>query len=218
MNMDPAELQDRVHRGLNAAARAVGSGHRCLQAIGSIRAAGAQEPIPAPARRLHVTGWQVSRIPIMYGDALWYGIFDAAYTQPGDYLVQARFRLVHRRTAAAAAGVVRTDQPHRLILAPGRAVDYRREHLWWRHHRDQRNTARRTGRRACLARRTEAVRTPTCRATVRSPTGPFCCRQSPDVILLPSDLMTDDLGRNAVVAAAELTDLGWRMTMKQATT
>ena len=30
--------------------------------------------------------------------------------------------------------------------------------------------------------------------------------------------MTDDLGRNAVVAAAELTDLGWRMTVKQATT
>ncbi len=41
---------------------------------------------------------------------------------------------------------------------------------------------------------------------------------TPEVILLPSDLMTDDLGRNAVVAAAELTDLGWRMTMKQATT
>ena len=30
--------------------------------------------------------------------------------------------------------------------------------------------------------------------------------------------MTDDLGRNAVVAAAELTDLGWRITVKQATT
>jgi hypothetical protein len=40
----------------------------------------------------------------------------------------------------------------------------------------------------------------------------------PDVILLPSDLMTDDLGRSAVVAAAELTDLGWRVTVKQATT
>ena len=26
---------------------------------------------------------------MLYGDALWYGIFDAAYTRPGDYLVQA---------------------------------------------------------------------------------------------------------------------------------
>jgi hypothetical protein len=30
--------------------------------------------------------------------------------------------------------------------------------------------------------------------------------------------MSDDLGRNAVVAAAELTDLGWRLSVKQATT
>ena len=40
----------------------------------------------------------------------------------------------------------------------------------------------------------------------------------PGVLLRPSDLMTDDLGRNAVVAAAELTDLGWRITAKQAIT
>ncbi len=39
-----------------------------------------------------------------------------------------------------------------------------------------------------------------------------------EVILRPSDLMTDDLGRNAVVAGAELTALGWRITVKQATT
>ena len=40
----------------------------------------------------------------------------------------------------------------------------------------------------------------------------------PGVVLLPADLMTDDLGRNAVVSAAELTGLGWRLTVKQATT
>jgi hypothetical protein len=40
----------------------------------------------------------------------------------------------------------------------------------------------------------------------------------PGVILHPSDLMTDDLGRAAVVAGAELTDLGWRLTVKQAIT
>ena len=40
----------------------------------------------------------------------------------------------------------------------------------------------------------------------------------PGVVLRPADLMTDDLGRTAVVAAAELTDLGWRLSVKQATT
>lgn len=40
----------------------------------------------------------------------------------------------------------------------------------------------------------------------------------PGVVLLPSDLMSDDLGRNAVVSGAELTELGWRVTVRQATT
>ena len=40
----------------------------------------------------------------------------------------------------------------------------------------------------------------------------------PGVIVLPTDLMSDDLGRNATVSAAELTELGWRLTVKQAIT
>jgi hypothetical protein len=38
------------------------------------------------------------------------------------------------------------------------------------------------------------------------------------VVLRPADLMIDDLGRNAIVSAAELTELGWRVSVKQATT
>lgn len=40
----------------------------------------------------------------------------------------------------------------------------------------------------------------------------------PGVVLLPTDLMSDELGRNATVSAAELTELGWRLTVKQAIT
>ena len=92
------------------------------------RPSGVSEPLAPRNRFLRLRAAFTSRDgkfahPVMYGDALWYGIFDAAYTQPGDYLVQGRFRLVHRRTTTAAAGVVCTDQPHRLILAPCRAVE-----------------------------------------------------------------------------------------------
>ena len=82
-------LQDRIHRGLNAAARAVGADTDAYQAVRRLGATCTGEPVPAPARRLH------SRIdgrftrPNAYGEALWHGIFDAAYTRPGDYLVQA---------------------------------------------------------------------------------------------------------------------------------
>jgi hypothetical protein len=38
------------------------------------------------------------------------------------------------------------------------------------------------------------------------------------VIVRTGDFISDDLGRNAVVAGAELTDLGWRITARQAAT
>ena len=37
-------------------------------------------------------------------------------------------------------------------------------------------------------------------------------------VLRLADLMTDDLGRNSIVSGAELTDLGWRLSVKQAAT
>jgi hypothetical protein len=40
----------------------------------------------------------------------------------------------------------------------------------------------------------------------------------PEVVLRTGDLMSDDLGRNGVVSSAELSDLGWRLLVKQTTT
>jgi hypothetical protein len=38
------------------------------------------------------------------------------------------------------------------------------------------------------------------------------------IVLQAGDLMSDDLGRSGVVATTELTDLGWRLSIRQATT
>jgi hypothetical protein len=38
------------------------------------------------------------------------------------------------------------------------------------------------------------------------------------IVLSPGDIITDDLGRTAVIAGSELTDLGWRLSAKMATT
>jgi hypothetical protein len=37
------------------------------------------------------------------------------------------------------------------------------------------------------------------------------------IILSPGDIITDDLGRTALVCGSELTDLGWRLSAKMAT-
>jgi hypothetical protein len=38
------------------------------------------------------------------------------------------------------------------------------------------------------------------------------------VVLSPGDIMTDDLGRTGVINSSELTNLGWRISAKMATT
>jgi hypothetical protein len=40
----------------------------------------------------------------------------------------------------------------------------------------------------------------------------------PGIILRTGDLMSDDLGRNGVIATTELSELGWRLAVRQATT
>jgi hypothetical protein len=37
-------------------------------------------------------------------------------------------------------------------------------------------------------------------------------------VLSPGDIITDDLGRTAVINSSELTNLGWRISAKMATT
>jgi hypothetical protein len=37
-------------------------------------------------------------------------------------------------------------------------------------------------------------------------------------ILQPTDIVTDDLGTSGIVAAAELSSLGWRLNVRQITT
>ena len=86
--MDPAWLTDRVYRGLNAAARKTGAD------TDAYRPSGATDPLASNNRFLRLRAAFTARDgrfahPNAYGDALWYGIFDAAYTRPGDYLAQA---------------------------------------------------------------------------------------------------------------------------------
>jgi hypothetical protein len=216
MNMDPRKLQDRVHRGLNAAARAVGTD------TDAYRPSGVSEPLAPRNRFLRLRAAFTSRDgsfahPVMYGDALWCGIFDAAYTRPGDYLVQGD-----------SVWFIAAQQR----LLPVMCVLTNRSVSFWRPAAPsatgvntyggvttETNEILLTHWPASVLGATGQGRPGTdLPADSSSPYWTVLLPATPDVILLPSDLMTDDLGRNAVVAAAEQTDLGWRITMKQATT
>jgi hypothetical protein len=214
--MKPAELQDRVHRGLNAAARAIGAD------TDAYRPTGTADPLAATNRYLRLRAAFTARDgeftrPNAYGDALWYGMFDAAYTRPGDYLVQgdmiwfiaAQYRLLpilcvqtnrfvsFWRAAGPSStgvndygGVVAGANTALLTNWPASVLGI-------------------VGRGHSSADLPSDSSIPYWTVLLPSP---------PGQALRPSDLMTDDLGRSAVVAAAELSELGWRVTVKQAIT
>ncbi len=216
MTMHPKTLEDRIHRGLNAAARSLGA------SADAYRPKGPFEPLARSNRFLRLRAaftapdGKFAR-PNGYGAAVWYGVFDAAYTRPGDYLVQdetvwfiaAQQRLLPvlcvqtNRTVSflrpAAPSETGTNAYGGIVAAT--------------------NTPLLTNWPASVLGASSRGH-PSSDLPNDSPV-PYwtvLLPAHPDVVLHPSDLMTDDLGRNAVVAAAELTELGWRITVKQATT
>jgi len=151
-----------------------------------------------------------------YGSALWYGHFDGKYTRPGDYLRQ-RDRLFF----------VAAQQD----LLPILCVETNR---WLTISRP--STVPGPGGPAYggLTASTTIPLLTNWPASVIGAAGaghpdaglptdgtvPYWTALLPaweGVVLSPSDLVSDDLGRNAVISASELTALGWRLTLKQAT-
>ena len=155
--------------------------------------------------------------PEPYGAALWDGVFDSAYTQPGDYLVQGSWTwFIAAQQPLLPALCVKANRVVSFARPPAQSAAGVMLMAVWCPPMPCRSF--RTGQRACWEPAAAGPTTPACRATHRCRSGPFCYRRGLVSCCDPADLMTDDLGRNAVVAAAELTDLGWRLAVKQATT
>jgi hypothetical protein len=213
---DMDRLQDRISRALGTAARAIGS------TADAFRPSSAADPL-APANRF-------LRLPVAfapadgrfghanaYGAALWQGMFDSAYTQPGDYIVQADgtwfIAAQQRLLPALCVRATRTVSFARAAAASASGVNG--------YGGITRATATRllTNWPASVLGVSGGGRPD---AALPSDSAiPFWTVLMPafgSIVLRPADLMTDDLGRTAAISAAELTELGWRLTVKQATT
>jgi hypothetical protein len=152
-----------------------------------------------------------------YGVALWQGLFDAAYTRVGDYLVQksGTWFVVAQPSllpvlCVRATRVVSFARP----AAPsGSGVNA------YGGVTSATNTPLLTNWPASVIGSagggTSSADLPT---DASVPYWTVLLPAISDIILQLSDVMTDDLGRNAVVAAVELSDFGWRLSVKQATT
>jgi len=214
--MQPAELQDRIYKGLNTAARAFGADTYAY------RPSGMADPLDPRNRFLRLRAALSAedgrfQHPSKYGNALWYGVFDAAYTQPGDYLVQGNavwFIAAQQRLLPVLC--VQTNRT--VSFARSAAPAATGVNAYGGVNAETAQPLLRNWPASVLGATGHGHPEADLPADVAIPYWTVLLPSLPGIVLLPSDLMTDDLGRNAVIAAAELTELGWRVTARQATT
>ena len=211
--MRAEHLQDRISRGLGTAARHIGLSYDAY------RPSGPSAPLAASNRYLRLSAAfnaenpQFQR-PSGYGRATWFAVLDSAYTKPGDYLVGpgGTFFIAAQQSLLPILCV----QTNRTVTisrpaAPG-GIGM--------------NTYGGVTRATILSLLTawpasilatgggSAGDLP---GDSRLPWWSILLPAAP-ATLRPADLVQDDLGRTHVNASAELTDLGWRLTAKQAAT
>jgi hypothetical protein len=220
--MQADRLQDLIRRAYGRAALSVGDWCHAF------RPSGAVDPLHPRNRFMLLQAAFTSprpgeERPVGYGMGTWWGVFDAAYTRPGDYIVR-------RETVPGDGAVwfIAAQQPYLPILCvqAARVVSFTRPAAptnpgvsgYGGYTRADAEPLL-TGFPASVLNAGTAGLDPT---NLPSDVAPGSWQ-----VLLPAvagpvlrtgDLMHDDLGRNGVVSSAELTDLGWRLLVKQTTT
>jgi hypothetical protein len=214
MSLD--HIQDRIRWGMNVAARNIGT------TTDAYRPTDVSAPTAPRNRylRFHAAfSAPDNRFlkPSGYGSAIWHGVFDAAYTKVGDYLIQkGNIWFIAAQQDLLPVLCVKAD----------RVVSF------------SRSDAPASAGVNTYSGVTTATNTPLLTDWPASILGvggsgtpsanlpsdgsvPYWTVLLPafgEVVMLPGDLMQDDLGRDATVAAAELTALGWRITVQQSST
>jgi len=214
--MLPGEaVPDAIRQGLGLAARAVGDWCDLFRPSGPDHPlAPGNRVLRLPAAFANPRGFAV---PVEYGAALWQGVFDAGYTRPGDYLrghdgtffIASQPRLgpvlcvktnrvlsLARPAAPQFAGMNRYVGVQETTAAPLLTA--------W----PASVLAEGGGGRGALPGDAPGARAEVGGWAVLLP--------GADILLRPGDLALDDLGRTGVISSAELTNLGWRLHIKQA--
>jgi hypothetical protein len=214
--MNGRKLQDRLYLGLGLSARHIG------QFADAFRPSGPFDPLDKQNRILRLLATVVSTRgkyshTNLFGDALWYGVFDASYTRPGDYIVmQSGTFFVASQAPLLPVLCVKTN---RLISIARPKMQASIAANSYGGYVLGASTAlmsswpasvlgeNRTSHSAADLPTDQVV--PYWNVLVPSPA---------KVVLSPGDVITDDLGRTALISGSELTDLGWRISAKMATT
>ncbi len=214
--MNGRKAQDRFYLGLGACARHTGETGDAFRPYGS------SDPLDRKNRFLRLPAAFVSARgksshTNVYGEVLWHGLFDASYTRPGDYLVTpAGTYFIASQASLLPVLCVRTNR----TISVTRASIQVNPALngYGGYNPNARLTLMERWPASLLGEGlsgTSRAGLPTDQAVQ---VWEVLLPSVAEIFLAPGDIVTDDLGRTAVIAGSELTDLGWRISAKMATT
>jgi hypothetical protein len=216
--MNSRTLQDRLYRAAGRAARHIGA------PVDLLRPDNPRAPL-SPANRilkLHATflpiGGRHTR-PVVFGDNLWEGVFDAAYTRPGDILHSVETGEIHFIAAQQPLlPVLCVRASRRLDISRAAAASTPGLNAYGATVTATEAVLAKAWPAAIVAGGGQGTGQSGIAADVPAGTWQVLLPVSLNVALRIGDRLTDDLGRIAVIATAELTDLGWRLQAQQANT
>jgi len=214
--MNGQKLQDRLYLGLGLSARYVG------QYADAFRPQGPSDPLAKVNRfmklpAIFVSAKGNSQRTNVYGDALWHGVFDASYTRAGDYLVLATGKFfVASQDPLLPVLCVKTNQ----------TISISRPNIQISPAQNKYGGYIQNSSAALMKNWPASVlgETRTSTSETNLPTDqaiPYWTILLPSiaqVTLSPGDMITDDMNRTAIIVGSELTDLGWRISARMATT
>jgi hypothetical protein len=213
--MNSAKLQDRIYLALGKSARQMGT------LADAYRPTRPSDPLDRQNRFLRLPAI-FTRSPggnsaSVYGEPLWTGTFDASYTRTGDYIVLDK-RIYFIASQEPLLPV--------LCVLTNRTISIARPNLQTMAATNPYGGYTAGASNSLMTRYPASVlgETRSASPTVDLPTDqavPYwsvLLPAAPGVILLPGDLITDDLDRSAVIIGSELTHMGWRINAKMATT
>ena len=216
--MDSLTLQDRINRGQGRAARHIGAPHDLL------RPANTLEPL-APANRILKLHAQFLPLggrhthPVVFGENMWEGIFDAAYTRPGDLLRNIDNGTVHFIAAQQPLlPVLCVHAARRLAISRAAAASTPGLNAYGATVTATETVLASFWPAAIVVGGGQGTGQSGIAADIPSGTWQVLLPVSLNVTLRIGDRLTDDLGRIAVIGSTELTDLGWRLQAQQANT
>jgi hypothetical protein len=212
--MDASYLQDRLYWGLNRAANILGretDAYRSVEAVSPIDRSNRYMRLRAAFSRADGNFAQ----PVGFGVALWRGHFDASYTQVGDYLVQQNDIWF----IAAQQSLLPI-----LCIKTNRVISITRPIIPITGISDDPSGASSTitiisrWPASVLGTGTEGKPPTRLPGDTTIPNVMALLPSTHKQIVQPTDIVTDEHGTKGVVVAAELSDLGWRLNVRQLTT